>query len=51
MKNYYHGSVEAYRKVESMVLEDKIIDYVIEKANISEKAYPFYELMDMEKTQ
>ena len=51
MKNYYHGSVEAYRKVESMVLEDKIIDYVIEKANISEKVYPFYELMDMEKTQ
>ena len=51
VKNYYRSNADAYRKVEAMVLEDKVIDYVIEKTNLSEKEYPFYELMDMEKTQ
>ncbi len=51
IKNYYRSDANAYRKVEAIVVEDKVIDYVIERANMSEKKYPFYELMDMEKTQ
>ena len=51
IKNYYRSDADAYRRVESLVLEDKVIDYVIEKTNLSEKEYPFYELIDMEKTQ
>ncbi len=51
IKNYYRSDANAYRKVEAMVLEDKVIEYVIEKTNLSEKKYSFYELIDMKKTQ
>ena len=51
IRSYYLSNAKAYLKVEAMVVEDKVIDYVIEKTNTSEKKYSFYELMDMEKTQ
>ena len=51
IKNYYRSDADAYRKVEAMVVEDRVIDYVIEKTNMSEKKYSFHELMDMEKNQ
>ena len=46
IKNYYRSNANAYQKVEAMVLEDKVIDHVIEKANTIEKKYSFDEIIN-----
>lgn len=46
IKNYYRSNTDAYRKVEAMVLEDKVLDYITKKVNKTEKKYSFYEIMD-----
>ena len=51
VRSYYRSNANAYRKIEDMVFEDKVIDHVAKEAKVSKKEYPFYELMDMEKTQ
>ena len=46
MKNFYLSNANAYQTIEAMVLESKIMDYLIKRAGASEKRYSFYELVD-----
>lgn len=43
--NYYYGDRNRLAEVESMVLEDNIVNYVLGKAQVTEKVLPFKELM------
>ena len=51
IRSHYRSNANAYRQIEDMVVEDKIIDYVAKEAKVGEKKYSFYELMGMEQTQ
>ena len=46
LKNFYRSNAEAYRNIETMVLEDKIITHLTEKANVDEKKYSFYDIIN-----
>ena len=43
--NYYYGDKNRIAEVESMVLEDNVVNFVLEKAKVAEKITPFKELM------
>ena len=43
--NWYASNPEERNKVESVVLEDQLVDWVLEKANVTETSLSFEELM------
>ena len=43
--NYYYGDKNRMEEVESMVLEDNVMAYVLGQAKVTEKVVPFNELM------
>ena len=43
---YYTQNKEARANLEGMVLEDQVVDYILDKANVSEKVSSFDELMN-----
>lgn len=43
-KQYYRGNAQAMAGIESSVLEDQVIDYVLAKAKVTEKASTFAEI-------
>ncbi|HAI95862.1 MAG: trigger factor [Cycloclasticus sp.] len=43
--NWYASNPEERKKVESVVLEDQLVDWVLEKANVTETSLSFEELM------
>lgn len=43
---YYKENAEAKQQVENVVLEDQAIDFVLEKAKVTEKQFSFDELMN-----
>ena len=45
MTRAYLENAEAMRQIESMVLEDQVVDWLLARARIEEKAVPFKELM------
>ncbi|MBT7953871.1 MAG: trigger factor, partial [Rhodospirillaceae bacterium] len=42
---YYKNNPEAMQAIQSPLLEDKVVDYILELANVSEKATTIEELM------
>lgn len=44
--NWYYGDAERLREVESLVLEDTVVDLVVEKAKVSEKSVNFDDIMN-----
>jgi trigger factor len=42
----YRQNPDAMRQVESMVLEDQVVDYLLERANVTEQPSSFKELMN-----
>jgi trigger factor len=43
--NYYYGDRNRMAEVESLVLEDNMMNFVLGKAKVTEKVVPFKELM------
>ncbi|RJX32625.1 MAG: trigger factor [Oxalobacter sp.] len=43
--NYYYGDKNRMAEVESMVLEDNVVNHVLDKASVTDKTMPFEELM------
>lgn len=43
---YYSKDQEARTNLEGMVLEDQVVDYILEIANVTEKSVSFEEIMD-----
>ncbi len=48
MKNAYLQNADAMRQVESLALEDQVVDWVLAHAKVQEKASTFKELMNFE---
>ena len=44
--NYYRNDEKGRQMVEAMVLEDKVMDFLIEKVTTIDKAYSFQEIME-----
>ena len=44
--DWYYGDPQRLREVESLVLEDSVVDLVLEKAKVTEKAVKFDELLN-----
>lgn len=47
--DWYYGDASRLREVESLVLEDTVVDLVLEKAKVSEKAVKFDEMLNANK--
>ncbi|GAA4357323.1 trigger factor [Kangiella marina] len=47
--DWYYGDPQRLREVESLVLEDSVVDLVLEKAKVTEKAVKFDELLNTNK--
>lgn len=47
--DWYYGDANRLREVESLVLEDTVVDLVLEKAKVSEKAVKFDEMLNANK--
>lgn len=47
--NWYYSNQEELNKVENLVLEDQLVDFVLEKAKSTEKAVSFEEVMGEKK--
>jgi trigger factor len=48
LKRAYQQNAEAMRQVESLTLEDQVVDWILEHAKVREKASTFRELMNFE---
>ncbi len=48
MKRAYQQNADAMRQVESLALEDQVVDWILEHAKVREKASSFKELMNFE---
>jgi trigger factor len=48
LKQAYQQNAEAMRQVESLALEDQVVDWILEHAKVREKASTFKELMNFE---
>jgi trigger factor len=48
MKRAYQQNADAMRQVESLALEDQVVDWILERAKVREKASSFKELMNFE---
>ena len=46
---YYMGNQEMLRGIETLVMEDKVVDWVVEQAQVSTKSNSFDEVMNPEK--
>jgi len=46
MVNYYYSNQEQMQQIESAVLEDQVVDFILEKAKVKAKAIGFDELMN-----
>lgn len=46
---WYYGDKQRLTEVESMVLEEQLVDWVLGQAKVTEKSYSFSELMYPEK--
>lgn len=49
--DWYYGDPGRLREVESLVLEDTVVDLVLEKAKVTEKSVSFDELLNPDKKQ
>ncbi len=49
--DWYYGDPNRLREVESLVLEDTVVDLVLEKAKVTEKSVSFDELLNPNKNQ
>lgn len=49
--DWYYGDPSRLREVESLVLEDTVVDLVLEKAKVTEKSVSFDELLNPNKNQ
>ena len=47
--DWYYGDPQRLREVESLVLEDSVVDLVLEKAKVTEKAVKFDEMLNANK--
>lgn len=47
--DWYYGDPQRLREVESLVLEDTVVDLVLEKAKVTEKAVKFDEMLNTNK--
>lgn len=48
---WYYASKERLAKVESLVLEDQVVDWIAERAQVSERTATFDEIMNPQQTQ
>jgi trigger factor len=48
LKRAYLQNADAMRQVESLALEDQVVDWVLAHAKVQEKASSFKELMNFE---
>jgi trigger factor len=48
LKRAYQQNADAMRQVESLALEDQVVDWILEHAKVREKASTFKELMNFE---
>ena len=46
VRNYYRQNRDARASLESMVLEDQVVNHILEKANVTEKSVSFEDLMN-----
>ena len=46
LKDYYRHNQEARARLESMVLEEQVVDHILSKATVAEKQSSFEELMN-----
>jgi trigger factor len=46
VRDYYRQNQQARSSVESMVLEEQVVDHILDKANVTEKDANFTDLMD-----
>lgn len=49
VKNYYRSNPQAKGNLESLVLEDQVVDWVIEQAKVTEKKTSFQDIMNPNK--
>jgi trigger factor len=48
MKRAYQQNPDAMRQVESLALEDQVVDWILERAKVREKASTFKDVMNFE---
>jgi trigger factor len=48
MKRAYQQNADAMRQVESLALEDQVVDWILDHAKVRETASTFKELMNFE---
>jgi trigger factor len=48
MKRAYQQNADAMRQVESLALEDQVVDWILDHAKVRETASSFKELMNFE---
>jgi len=46
MVNWYYSNKEQLQQVESSVLEDQVVDFILESAEVTEKTFSFDEIMN-----
>lgn len=46
MVNYYYSNKQHLQQVESSVLEDQVVDFILESAKVTDKKYSFDEIMN-----
>ncbi|WP_026329835.1 trigger factor [Thioalkalivibrio sp. ALE12] len=49
VKNYYRSNPQAKSNLESLVLEDQVVDWVVEQAKVTEKETSFQDVMNPNK--
>ena len=47
IENYYNTNEEAKRNMESVILENLAVKWVVNNANVSEKDYTFDDLVEL----
>ena len=48
--SHYNKNAKAYESIQSMVIEDKMMDLLMEKVSPSEKKHTYYEIVDSKST-
>ncbi len=48
LKRAYQQNADAMRQVESLALEDQVVDWILEHAKVHEKVSSFKEMMNFE---
>ena len=49
--NYYYSNEQQLNQIQNMVLEDQLVDFILESANVTEKAVPYEEAVKREAPQ